>query len=100
MLQVVSAANDNPYGLASGILAKDQHVIDSLVRKLRAGTVWVNTYNIYDAGRRGGQEGRTGPGRGVKGGGGGGQKWEIIWTGNKVLGGRTAVWGSRQSMGI
>jgi len=50
MDEVVSAANDNPYGLASGILAKDQHVIDSLVRKLRAGTVWVNTYNIYDAG--------------------------------------------------
>jgi acyl-CoA reductase-like NAD-dependent aldehyde dehydrogenase len=52
-VQVVAAANDNPYGLASGVLAKDQHVIDALVRKLRAGTVWVNTYNVYDAGRKG-----------------------------------------------
>ena len=50
LLQVVAAANDNPYGLASGVLAKDRATIDSLVRKLRAGTVWVNTYNVYDAG--------------------------------------------------
>jgi acyl-CoA reductase-like NAD-dependent aldehyde dehydrogenase len=49
-VQVVKAANDNPYGLASGVLAKDQGIIDSLVRKIRAGTVWVNTYNVYDAG--------------------------------------------------
>lgn len=52
-LQVVKLANDNPYGLASGVLAKDQGVIDSLVRRIRAGTVWVNTYNIYDAGGQG-----------------------------------------------
>lgn len=50
VLQVVKLANDNPYGLASGVLAKDQGVIDGLVRRIRAGTVWVNTYNIYDAG--------------------------------------------------
>jgi hypothetical protein len=51
LLQVVALANDNPYGLASGVLAKDQAVIDGLVRRIRAGTVWVNTYNIYDAGK-------------------------------------------------
>jgi phenylacetaldehyde dehydrogenase len=50
LLQVVAAANDNPYGLASGVLAKDQAVIDGLVRRIKAGTVWVNTYNVYDAG--------------------------------------------------
>jgi acyl-CoA reductase-like NAD-dependent aldehyde dehydrogenase len=49
-MQVVAAANDNPYGLAAGVLATDQHIIDGLVRRLRAGTVWVNTYNVYDAG--------------------------------------------------
>jgi phenylacetaldehyde dehydrogenase len=48
---VVKLANDNPYGLASGVLAKDQGIIDGLVRRIWAGTVWVNTYNIYDAGR-------------------------------------------------
>lgn len=28
-------------------------MIDGLVRRIRAGTVWVNTYNIYDAGAQG-----------------------------------------------
>jgi acyl-CoA reductase-like NAD-dependent aldehyde dehydrogenase len=51
VLQVVALANDNPYGLASGVLAKDQATIDGLVRRIKAGTVWVNTYNIYDAGK-------------------------------------------------
>jgi aldehyde dehydrogenase (NAD+) len=50
MDKVVAAANDNPYGLAAGVLAKDQRLIDGLVRRLKAGTVWVNTYNVYDAG--------------------------------------------------
>eukprot|EP00878_Enallax_costatus_P017641 GHUV01018535.1.p1 GENE.GHUV01018535.1~~GHUV01018535.1.p1 ORF type:complete len:415 (+),score=145.76 GHUV01018535.1:996-2240(+) len=50
MDKVVAAANDNPYGLAAGVLAKDQKVIDGLVRRIKAGTVWVNTYNVYDAG--------------------------------------------------
>lgn len=50
--QVVGLANDNPYGLAAGVLAKDQAVIDGLVRRIRAGTVWVNTYNVYDAGEQ------------------------------------------------
>lgn len=45
-------ANDNPYGLAAGVLAKDQAVIDGMVRRIRAGTVWVNTYNVYDAGEQ------------------------------------------------
>jgi acyl-CoA reductase-like NAD-dependent aldehyde dehydrogenase len=49
---VVAAANDNVYGLAAGVLAKSQGTIDSLVRRIKAGTVWVNTYNVYDAGER------------------------------------------------
>jgi acyl-CoA reductase-like NAD-dependent aldehyde dehydrogenase len=49
-LQVIAAANDNVYGLAAGVLCKDQGTIDALVRRIRAGTVWVNTYNVYDAG--------------------------------------------------
>ena len=34
----------------TGIWAKDVDVINTLSRGLRAGTVWVNTYNQYDAG--------------------------------------------------
>jgi acyl-CoA reductase-like NAD-dependent aldehyde dehydrogenase len=45
LLQVIKAANDNVYGLAAGMLSKGQSTIDSLVRRIRAGTVWVNTYN-------------------------------------------------------
>jgi hypothetical protein len=32
------------------LACKSQGTIDSLVRRIKAGTVWVNTYNVYDAG--------------------------------------------------
>lgn len=45
--EVIQRANDTSYGLASGIAAKDVNVINTLSRALKAGTVWVNTYNVY-----------------------------------------------------
>mmetsp|Transcript_8497 Transcript_8497/g.25483 ORF Transcript_8497/g.25483 Transcript_8497/m.25483 type:complete len:487 (+) Transcript_8497:985-2445(+) len=48
--EALQRANANEYGLAAGIWAKDIDVINTLSRGLRAGTVWVNTYNQYDAG--------------------------------------------------
>ena len=47
--EVIHRANDTQFGLASGIVAKDINVINRLSRSLRAGTVWVNCYNVYDA---------------------------------------------------
>jgi phenylacetaldehyde dehydrogenase len=46
---LVAAANDTVYGLASGIWTKDLSKAHTLASKLKAGTVWINCYNIFDA---------------------------------------------------
>lgn len=47
--QIASVANDTTYGLAAGIWTKDIAKANHLARKLRAGTVWINCYNVFDA---------------------------------------------------
>jgi len=41
-------ANDTPYGLSAGVWTKDIAKAHSMARKLKAGTVWVNCYNVFD----------------------------------------------------
>lgn len=43
-------ANDTLYGLAAGVWTKDVKKAIRAAKAIRAGTVWVNTYNLYDAG--------------------------------------------------
>ena len=42
-------ANSTEYGLAAGIWTRDISKAHQLARAIRAGTVWVNTYNLYDS---------------------------------------------------
>jgi aldehyde dehydrogenase (NAD+) len=45
----VALANDTIYGLAAGIWTRDIKKALRTARAVRAGTVWINTYNMYDA---------------------------------------------------
>jgi phenylacetaldehyde dehydrogenase len=47
--EVAPAANETVYGLAAGIWTNNLTKAHRLIPQLRAGTVWVNTYNIFDA---------------------------------------------------
>jgi acyl-CoA reductase-like NAD-dependent aldehyde dehydrogenase len=46
--QAVALANDTEFGLASGVWTQDVKKAHRVARRLRAGTVWINTYNFYD----------------------------------------------------
>lgn len=46
--EVVQAANDTRYGLAAGIWTSRVGTAHRVAERLRAGTVWVNTYGVFD----------------------------------------------------
>jgi len=46
--EAIERANDSIYGLAAGVWTRDIKKAHYVASKLKAGTVWVNTYNVYD----------------------------------------------------
>ncbi|HXB50751.1 MAG TPA: aldehyde dehydrogenase family protein [Streptosporangiaceae bacterium] len=47
--EIAAQANDTSYGLGAGIWTRDISKAHALAKKLRAGTVWINCYNVFDA---------------------------------------------------
>lgn len=47
--ELINRANSSEYGLAAGVWTRDIANAHYIANKLRAGTVWVNCYNAFDA---------------------------------------------------
>lgn len=47
--EVIKRANDTRYGLAAGVFTKSLDTANRVSRALKAGTVWVNCFDVFDA---------------------------------------------------
>jgi phenylacetaldehyde dehydrogenase len=61
--EAIAIGNDTSYGLAAGVWTRDLARAHRVANALQVGTVWVNTYNIFDAALPFGGVGDSGLGR-------------------------------------
>ncbi len=61
--EAVALANDSKYGLASGVFTKDLGRAHRMIRRIKAGIVWVNTYRAISPMMPFGGYGQSGYGR-------------------------------------
>ena len=47
--RLIAAANDTIYGLAAGVWSRDIAKANQLANALKAGSVWINCYHVFDA---------------------------------------------------
>ncbi len=47
--ELIDRANDSIYGLAAAVWTKDINKAQTIANNVRAGTVWVNCYDVFDA---------------------------------------------------
>jgi phenylacetaldehyde dehydrogenase len=47
--KLIAEANQSEYGLAAAVWTRDISKAHRIAEKLRAGTVWINCYNVFDA---------------------------------------------------
>ena len=47
--QLAAQANDTIFGLAASIWTKDLSAAHKMARRIKAGTIWVNCHNVFDA---------------------------------------------------
>jgi phenylacetaldehyde dehydrogenase len=46
---LVAAANDTVYGLAAGVWSRDIARANQLANRIKAGTVWINCFHVFDS---------------------------------------------------
>lgn len=46
--EAIARANASEYGLAAGVVTRDMAKANYVVNNLKAGTVWVNSYHVFD----------------------------------------------------
>jgi aldehyde dehydrogenase (NAD+)/betaine-aldehyde dehydrogenase len=61
--EAVQIANDTPYGLAAGVFTRDLTRAHRMIRRIRAGIVWANTYRVVSPIAPFGGFGQSGLGR-------------------------------------